>query len=140
MEEAIEDTICTLRDLIVMVAAIHGDSKWNPIDHGLFSQVRKNLAGEPSSTRHSSSSVPPNALRLHRQCPPHLGELNYDTESKSRTRNFLANPVPNDVSGRWTHHGGPLFRMRTIPLTPADAPFEERNRGLALSKGSLFNA
>ena len=59
--KAIQDTICTPLGLIVTVAHYPpGASKWNPIEHRLFSQISKNWAGEPlpTSTRSSSSSVP----------------------------------------------------------------------------------
>ena len=46
--KAIQDTICTPLDLIVTVSHYPpGASKWNPIEHRLFSQISNNWAGEP---------------------------------------------------------------------------------------------
>ena len=46
--KAIQDTICTPLDLIVTVSHYPpGASKWNPIEHRLFSQISKHWAGQP---------------------------------------------------------------------------------------------
>jgi hypothetical protein len=46
--KALQDTICTPLGLTVTVSHYPpGASKWNPIEHRLFSQISKNWAGEP---------------------------------------------------------------------------------------------
>ncbi|MSV30224.1 MAG: hypothetical protein EXQ52_15985 [Bryobacterales bacterium] len=60
--KAIQDTICTpLRITVTVSHYPPGASKWNPIEHRLFSQISNNWSGEPSptSTRSSTSSVLP---------------------------------------------------------------------------------
>jgi len=47
-KKAIQDTICTPLGLTVTVGHYPpGASKWNPIEHRLFSQISRNWAGEP---------------------------------------------------------------------------------------------
>jgi hypothetical protein len=46
--KALQDTLCTSLGLTVTVSHYPpGASKWNPIEHRLFSQISKNWAGEP---------------------------------------------------------------------------------------------
>jgi len=47
-KKAIQDTLCTPLGLTVTVGHYPpGASKWNPIEHRLFSQISRNWAGEP---------------------------------------------------------------------------------------------
>ena len=47
-KKALQDTICTPLGLKVTVSHYPpGTSKWNPIEHRLFSQISRNWAGEP---------------------------------------------------------------------------------------------
>ena len=47
-KKAIQDTLCTALGLTVTVSHYPpGASKWNPIEHRLFSQISRNWAGEP---------------------------------------------------------------------------------------------
>ena len=47
-KKAIQDTLCTSLGLTVTVSHYPpGTSKWNPIEHRLFSQISRNWAGEP---------------------------------------------------------------------------------------------
>jgi hypothetical protein len=46
--KALQDTLCTPLGLTVTISHYPpGASKWNPIEHRLFSQISKNWAGEP---------------------------------------------------------------------------------------------
>jgi hypothetical protein len=46
--KALQDAICTPLGLVVTVSHYPpGASKWNPIEHRLFSEISKNWAGEP---------------------------------------------------------------------------------------------
>jgi Rhodopirellula transposase DDE domain len=46
--KALQETLCTSLGLTVTVSHYPpGSSKWNPIEHRLFSQISKNWAGEP---------------------------------------------------------------------------------------------
>ncbi len=48
LRHAIQETICIPLGLTVTVSHYPpGTSKWNPIEHRLFSQVTRNWAGEP---------------------------------------------------------------------------------------------
>ncbi len=47
-KKAIQDVLCTALSLTVTVSHYPpGASKWNPIEHRLFSQISRNWAGEP---------------------------------------------------------------------------------------------
>ena len=61
-KKALQDNLCTPHRITVTVSHYPpGASKWNPIEHRLFSQISNNWAGEPltSIEKSSSSSAPP---------------------------------------------------------------------------------
>jgi hypothetical protein len=86
-----------------------GASKWNPIEHRLFSQISKNWAGEPLTnldkilpfirTTKTVSGLTVNAYLI----PEH-----YDTGIKiSNAERRQLNLVPHDVLGRWNYTVSP---------------------------------
>ena len=103
---AIQDTICTPLGLIVTVSHYPpGASKWNPIEHRLFSQISKNWAGEPLTdidkilkfirTTKTESGLTVNA---------YLIPENYDTGIKiSDAAMRQLNLVPHELLGRWNY-------------------------------------
>jgi hypothetical protein len=104
--KAIQDTICTPLGLIVTVSHYPpGASKWNPIEHRLFSQISKNWAGEPLTdidkilkfirTTKTESGLTVNA---------YLIPENYDTGIKiSDAAMRQLNLVPHELLGRWNY-------------------------------------
>lgn len=108
--KAIQDTICTPLGLTVTVSHYPpGASKWNPIEHRLFSQISKNWAGEPLTdvdkilqfirTTKTESGLTVNA---------YLIAENYDTGIKiSDAEMRRLNLVPHDVLGRWNYTVSP---------------------------------
>ena len=111
LEEAIQDTICTPLGLIVTVAHYPpGASKWNPIEHRLFSQISKNWAGEPLTdidkilkfirTTKTESGLTVNAYLIPEK---------YDTGIKiSDAEMRQLNLVPNEMLGVGTIPYAPL--------------------------------
>lgn len=104
--KAIQDTICTPLDLIVTVSHYPpGASKWNPIEHRLFSQISKNWAGEPLTdidkalqfirTTKTKSGLVVNAYLLPDNYP--TGIKISDAEMRR------LNLVPHEVLGRWNY-------------------------------------
>ena len=103
---AIQDTIRTPLGLIVTVSHYPpGASKWNPIEHRLFSQISKNWAGEPLTdidkilkfirTTKTESGLTVNA---------YLIPENYDTGIKiSDAAMRQLNLVPHELLGRWNY-------------------------------------
>ena len=108
--KAIQDTICTPLGLIVTVSHYPpGASKWNPIEHRLFSQINKNWAGEPLTdldkilqfirTTKTESGLTVSA---------YLIPDNYDTGIKiSDAEMRQLNLVPHERLGRWNYTVGP---------------------------------
>ena len=108
--KAIQDTICTPLGLIVTVSHYPpGASKWNPIEHRLFSQINKNWAGEPLTdldkilqfirTTKTESGLTVSA---------YLIPDNYDTGIKiSDAEMRQLKLVPHERLGRWNYTVGP---------------------------------
>ena len=104
--KAIQDTICTPLGLIVTVSHYPpGASKWNPIEHRLFSQISKSWAGEPLTdidkilnfirTTQTESGLTVNA---------YLIPETYDTGIKiSDAEMCQLNLVPHEMLGRWNY-------------------------------------
>jgi len=112
--KAIQDTICTPLGLIVTVCHYPpGASKWNPIEHRLFSQISKNWAGEPLTdidkilnfirTTKTESGLTVNA---------YLIPENYDTGIKiSDAEMRQLNLVPHEILGRWNYTVRPTLNV-----------------------------
>jgi hypothetical protein len=108
--KAIQDTISTPFGLTVTVSHYPpGASKWNPIEHRLFSQISKNWAGEPLTdigkilqfirTTKTASGLTVNA---------YLIQETYETGIKiSDAEMRQLNLVPHDVLGRWNYTVSP---------------------------------
>ena len=104
--KAIQDTICNPLGLAVTISHYPpGASKWNPIEHRLFSQISRNWAGEPLTdidkilkfirTTKTESGLLVNA---------YLIPENYDTGIKiSDAQMRQLNLVPHDILGRWNY-------------------------------------
>ena len=104
--KAIQDTICTPLDLIVTVSHYPpGASKWNPIEHRLFSQISNNWAGEPLTdldkilqfirTTKTESGLTVNAYLI-----PDKYDIGIKISDAEMRR---LNIVPHDTLGRWNY-------------------------------------
>src|SRR6266567_473779 len=110
-KKAIHDTICVPLGLTVTVSHYPpGTSKWNPIEHRLFSQISNNWAGEPLTdidkvlnfirTTKTESGLTVNA---------YLIPENYDTGIKiSDAEMRQLNLVPHEILGRWNYTVRPI--------------------------------
>ena len=94
--KAIQDTICTPLGLIVTVSHYPpGASKWNPIEHRVFSQISKNWAGEPLTVN------------------AYLIPENYDTGIKiSDAEMRQLNLVPHEMPGCWNYTVRPTQNVK----------------------------
>jgi hypothetical protein len=109
--KALQDTICTPLGLTVTVSHYPpGASKWNPIEHRLFSQISRNWAGEPLT--HIDKIL--HFIRTTRTeagltVTAYLVPDNYDTGIKISDAGMRQlNIVPHDVLGRWNYTVSPL--------------------------------
>ncbi len=105
-KKAIQDTLCTPLGLTVTVSHYPpGASKWNPIEHRLFSQISRNWAGEPLTdidkilnfirTTRTQTGLIVNA---------YLITGHYDTGIKiSDAEMRQLKLVPHDTLGRWNY-------------------------------------
>ena len=105
-KKAIQDTICIPLGLKVTVSHYPpGTSKWNPIEHRLFSQISRNWAGEPltdidkalhfiRTTKTKSGLVVSASLLANNYAK---GIRIPDSEMR------LLNLVPHDTLGRWNY-------------------------------------
>ena len=105
-KKAIQDTICTPLNLSVTVSHYPpGASKWNPIEHRVFSQISKNWAGEPLTDidkilRFISTTKTESGLTVSAYLIPE----NYDTGIKiSDAEMRQLNLVPHEMLGRWNY-------------------------------------
>jgi hypothetical protein len=109
-KKAIQDTLCTLGLTVTVSHYPPGASKWNPIEHRLFSQISRNWAGEPLTdidkilyfirTTKTQTGLTVNA---------YLIPENYDTGIKiSDAEMRQLNLVPHDTLGRWNYTMRPM--------------------------------
>ena len=115
--KAIQDTICTPFGIIVTVSHYPpGASKWNPIEHRLFSQISKNWAGEPLTdidkilkfirTTRTKTGLTVNA---------YLIPENYNTGIKiSDAEMRQLNLIPHDTLGCWNYTVRPMQECELI--------------------------
>jgi len=104
--KALQDTICTPLDLIVTVSHYPpGASKWNPIEHRLFSQISKNWAGEPlTDIDKALNFIRTTKTESGLTVSAYLIPDNYETGIKiSDAEMRRLNLVPNEVLGRWNY-------------------------------------
>src|SRR5665213_142044 len=105
-KKALQDIICTPLGLKVTVSHYPpGTSKWNPIEHRLFSQISRNWAGEPLTDIDK-------ALNFIRTATTKTGLVvtaqliaeNYDKGTRITDPEMLQlNLVPHDTLGRWNY-------------------------------------
>ena len=104
--KALQDTIRTPLGLVVTVSHYPpGASKWNPIEHRLFSQISKNWAGEPLTDidkilKFIRTTKTESGLTVGAYLMPE----NYDTGIKiSDAEMRQLNLVPHEMFGRWNY-------------------------------------
>ncbi len=104
--KALQDTLCTPLGLTVTVSHYPpGASKWNPIEHRLFSQISKNWAGEPLTDidkilKFIATTKTQSGLTVS----AYLISENYATGIKiSDAEMRQLNLVPNETLGRWNY-------------------------------------
>jgi len=109
-KKAIQDTLCTLGLTVTVSHYPPGASKWNPIEHRLFSQISRNWAGEPLTdldkilyfirTTKTQTGLTVNAYLI-----PEI----YDTGIKiSDAEMRQLNLVPHQTLGRWNYTVHPV--------------------------------
>ena len=109
--KAIQNTLCTPLGLAVTVSHYPpGASKWNPIEHRLFSQISNHWAGEPLTdidkilqfirTTKTATGLTVNAYLIPENYP--TGIKISDAEMRQ------LNLVPHDTLGRWNYTVRPL--------------------------------
>jgi len=105
-KKAIQDQICNRPGLTVTVSHYPpGASKWNPIEHRLFSEISRNWAGEPLTdldkmlnfirTTKTEAGLIVNACLVEQQYDTGVGVS--DTEMRQ------PNLVKHDTFGLWNH-------------------------------------
>ena len=104
--KALQDTICSPLGLTVTVSHYPpGTSKWNPIEHRLFSQISNNWAGEPLTDidkilKFIRTTKTESGLTVGAYLMPE----NYDTGIKiSDAEMRQLNLVPHEKLGRWNY-------------------------------------
>jgi hypothetical protein len=104
--KALQDTICSPLGLTVTVSHYPpGTSKWNPIEHRLFSQISNNWAGEPLTDidkilKFIRTTKTESGLTVGAYLMPE----NYDTGIKiSDAEMRQLNLVPHETLGRWNY-------------------------------------
>jgi hypothetical protein len=104
--KALQDTICTPFGLVVTVSHYPpGASKWNPIEHRLFSQISNNWAGEPlTDTDKILNFIRTTKTESGLTVSAYLMPENYDTGIKiSDAEMRQLNLVPHEMLGRWNY-------------------------------------
>ena len=110
-KKAIQDTLCGSLGLTVTVSHYPpGTSKWNPIEHRLFSQISRNWAGEPLTdidkmlnfirTTTTTTGLAVDAYLIHEEYP--TGIKVSDAEMRQ------LNIHPHATFGRWNYTLRPL--------------------------------
>lgn len=105
-KKAIQDTLCTPLGLTVTVSHYPpGASKWNPIEHRLFSHISRNWAGEPLTdmdkilnfirTTKTQTGLLVNAYLM----PGHYNTGIRISDAEMRQINL----VPHGTLGRWNY-------------------------------------
>ena len=104
--KALQDTICTPLGLVVTVSHYPpGASKWNPIEHRLFSQISKNWAGEPlTDIDKILKFIRTTKTKSGLTVAAYLMPENYETGIKiSDAEMRQLNLVPHEMLGRWNY-------------------------------------
>jgi hypothetical protein len=105
-KKALQDTICTPLGLKVTVSHYPpGTSKWNPIEHRLFSQISRNWAGEPlTDIDKALNFIRTTTTKTGLVVTAQLIAENYDKGTRITDPEMLQlNLVPHDTLGRWNY-------------------------------------
>lgn len=105
-KKALQDTLCTPLGLKVTISHYPpGTSKWNPIEHRLFSQISRNWAGQPLTDIDTVLNfIRTTTTKTGLVVTAQLIADHYDkgiriTDAEMR----LLNHVPHDTLGRWNY-------------------------------------
>jgi hypothetical protein len=105
-KKAIQDTLCTPLGLTVTVSHYPpGASKWNPIEHRLFSQISRNWAGEPlSDINKMLNFIRTTKTQTGLTVTAYLIPGQYETGIKIPDAEIRQlNLVPHETLGRWNY-------------------------------------
>jgi hypothetical protein len=105
-KKAIQDTLCTPLGLTVTVSHYPpGASKWNPIEHRLFSQISRNWAGEPLTDLDKMLNfIRTTKTQTGLIVTAYLIPGQYETGIKiSNAEMRQLNLVPHEQLGRWNY-------------------------------------
>ncbi len=105
-KKAIQDTICIPWGLTVTVSHYPpGASKWNPIEHRLFSQISRNWAGEPLTDLDKALHfIRTTTTKPGLAVTAQLIAANYDKGIKVTAKEMrLLNLVRHGTLGRWNY-------------------------------------
>ncbi len=105
-KKALQDTVCTPLGLKVTVSHYPpGTSKWNPIEHRLFSQITRNWAGEPlTDIDKALNFIRTTTTKTGLVVTAQLIAENYDKGIRiTDTQMRLLNLAPHDTLGRWNY-------------------------------------
>ena len=116
-KKALQDTICTPLGLKVTVSHYPpGTSKWNPIEHRLFSQISRNWAGEPlTDIDKALTFIRTTTTKTGLAVTAQLIADNYDKGIRiTNAEMLLLNLVPHDTLGRWNYTLHPKHPKQTV--------------------------
>ena len=105
-KKGLQDTICTPLGLKVTVSHYPpGTSKWNPIEHRLFSQISRNWAGEPlTDIDKALNFIRTTTTKTGLVVTAQLIAENYDKGTRITDPEMLQlNLFPHDTLGRWNY-------------------------------------
>ena len=105
-KKAIQDNICIPLGLTVTVTHYPpGTSKWNPIEHRLFSQISRNWAGEPlTDIDKALNFIRTTTTKPGLAVTAHLATDIYDKGIKVTDKEMrLLNLARHDTLGRWNY-------------------------------------
>jgi hypothetical protein len=105
-KKALQESLCDPLGLTVTVSHFPpGASKWNPIEHRLFSQISKNWAGEPlTDLEKILKFISPTKTKTGLIVNSYLIDQYYETGTKiSDAEMRKIDLVPHDTLGRWNY-------------------------------------
>lgn len=110
-KKALQDSLCTPLGLTITVSHYPpGASKWNPIEHRLFSQISKNWAGEPlTDIEKILNFISTTKTKTGLIVNSYLLDEYYETGTKiSDAEMRKLRLVPHDTLGRWNYTLHPI--------------------------------
>jgi len=90
----------------VTIAVTHyppGASKWNPIDHRMFSLISANWAGEPLISYEAMLKYMHNTLGNGFHCLAYLDKKSYDSQRPTEQRRQTVHMTRRSVCPQWTY-------------------------------------